>query len=168
MAFALYLYMQAFFAALILTLLPAEPNAPMLRVDWTFAQPANSEIAALRGEYATAVNLGDVDRASSLYTADALTVLCDGTVVRGAQAVGTRINERAHKHAAVTLAPRRFSYAANVASETGTFVETLDGPSGKSTVEGMYVTIYSRASDGRWRIALEVRTTGRASALGVW
>jgi uncharacterized protein (TIGR02246 family) len=160
--------MHLFYAALLLTLLPSEPNAPMLRVDWTYAQPANSEIAALRGEYATAVNLGDVDRASSLYTSDALTVLCDGTVVRGAAAVGARINERAHKHAAVTLMPRRFSYAANVASETGSFVETLEGPSSNTTVEGVYVTIYSRADDGRWRIALEIRTTGRAPALGVW
>ncbi len=160
--------MHLFYAALLLTLLPSEPNAPMLRVDWTYAQPANSEIAALRGEYATAVNLGDVDRASSLYTADALTVLCDGTVVRGAAAVGARINERAHKHAAVTLMPRRFSYAANVASETGSFVETLEGPSSNTMVEGVYVTIYSRADDGRWRIALEIRTTGHAPALGVW
>ena len=160
--------MHFLYAALLLTLLRSEPNAPMLRVDWTYAQPANSEIAALRGEYATAVNLGDVDRASSLYTADALTVLCDGTVVRGAAAVGARINERAHKHAAVTLMPRRFSYAANVASETGSFVETLEGPSSHTTVEGVYVTIYSRADDGRWRIALEIRTTGRAPALGVW
>jgi hypothetical protein len=32
----------------------------------------------------------------------------------------------------------------------------------------VYVTIYSRADDGRWRIALEIRTTGRAPALGVW
>src|SRR5688500_12708221 len=70
--------MQAFYAALLLTMLPAEPNAPMLRVDWTHAAPANSAIAALRGEYAEAVNLGDVDRASNLYTPDALTVLCDG------------------------------------------------------------------------------------------
>ena len=160
--------MQAFYAALLLTMLPAEPNAPMLRVDWTHAAPANSAIAALRGEYAEAVNLGDVERASNLYTPDALTVLCDGTVVRGPQAVGARINERAHKHAAVTLMPRRFSYADTVASETGSFIETLESPSGNTTVEGVYVTIYSRARDGRWRIALEVRTTGRAPALTVW
>ena len=160
--------MHPFYAALLLTLLPAEPTAPMLRVDWTHAAPANSELAALRGQYVEAVNLGDIDRASNLYTADALTMLCDGTVVRGAMAVGARINERAHKHAAVTLLPRRFSYAENVASETGSFVETLESPTGNATVEGVYVTIYSRASDGRWRIALEVRTTGRAPALAVW
>jgi ketosteroid isomerase-like protein len=160
--------MHAFLAALLLTLLPAEPNAPMLRVDWTHAVPADSDLAALRGEYVEAVNLGDVNRASNLYTADALTVLCDGTLVRGANAVGARINERAHRHAAVTLTPRRFSYAQGVASETGSFVETLESPAGSATVEGVYVTIYSRAADGRWRIALEVRTTGRAPALGVW
>lgn len=160
--------MHAFYAALLLTLLPSEPNAPMLRVDWTHAAPVNSEIAALRGQYVEAVNLGDIDRATDLYTPDALTVLCDGTVARGATAVGARINERAHKHAAVTLMPRRFSHADAVASETGSFVETLESPTGNTTVEGVYVTIYSRARDGRWRIALEVRTTGRAPALAVW
>jgi uncharacterized protein (TIGR02246 family) len=160
--------MHAFYAALLLTLLPAEPNAPMLRIDWTHAAPAQSEIAALRGQYVEAVNLGDIDRASNLYTPDALTVLCDGTLVRGATAVGARINERAHKHAAVTLMPRRFSYTEDVASETGSFVETLETPTGNTTVEGVYVTVYSRARDGRWRIALEVRTTGRAPALAVW
>lgn len=160
--------MHAFYAALLLTLLPAEPNAPMLRVDWTHAAPADSELAALRGQYVEAVNLGDVDRATNLYTPDALTVLCDGTLVRGANAVGARINERTHRHAAVTLMPRRFSFENNVASETGSFVETLESPTGNATVEGVYVTIYSRAGDGRWRIALEVRTTGRTPALGVW
>jgi uncharacterized protein (TIGR02246 family) len=160
--------MQPFFAALLLALLPAEPSQPVVRVDWTHASAAQSEIAALRGEYVEAVNAGDVARAASLYTTDALTVLCDGTLVRGNTAVGSRITERAPGHATVTLKPRRFSHAGAVASETGTFTEMLTGPAGTVTVDGVYVTIYSRAHNGPWRIALEVRTTGHAPALAVW
>ena len=160
--------MQAFYAALLLTLLPAGPNPPAVRVDWSHASAANTEIAALRGQYVEAVNAGDVARASSLYTPDALTMLCDGTLVRGNMAVGTRITERTHGNATVTLKPRRFSYSGAVASETGTFTETVPGPLGNTTVEGVYVTVYSRARSGEWRIALEVRTTGHTPALTVW
>jgi ketosteroid isomerase-like protein len=126
------------------------------------------EIAALRGQYVEAVNAGDVSRASSLYTTDALTMLCDGTMVRGASVVGSRITERAPGHVTVTLKPRRFSHSGAVASETGTFTETLATPAGTTAVEGVYVTIYSRMRSGEWRIALEVRTTGHAPALTVW
>jgi uncharacterized protein (TIGR02246 family) len=160
--------MQALYAALLLTLLPATPPEQLVRVDWSQMAPANQEIAALRGEYAAAVNAGDALRAASLYTPDALSVLCDGSLVRGAGAVGGRISERTPMHAAVTLTPRRFSSAATVASETGTFTETLVGRTGPTSVEGVYVTIYSRDPGGQWRIALEVRTTGHAPALAIW
>jgi ketosteroid isomerase-like protein len=160
--------MQAFYAALLLTLLPATPNQPTVRVDWSQATAAHTEIAALRGEYVEAVNAGDVARASRLYTADALTVLCNGTLVRGNTAVGSRITERSHGNATVTLRPRRFSHGGAVASETGTFIETMAGSLGNTTVEGVYVTVYSRSATGEWRIALEVRTTGHTPALTVW
>jgi uncharacterized protein (TIGR02246 family) len=161
--------MQPFYAALLFALLPAaESNQPLVRVDWSHASAAHTDIAALRGRYVEAVNAGDAARASGLYTPDALTVLCDGTMVRGNTAVGNRITERAAGHATVTLKPRRFSYSGAVASETGTFTESLDTGAGSTTVEGVYVTIYSRTRDGQWRIALEVRTTGHAPALAVW
>ena len=162
--------MQAFFAALVLTLLPASSPQEFVRVDWSHVAPADPEIAALRGEYAAAVNAGDARRTASLYMPDARTVLCDGTLVRGAVAVAGRITERpqSHAHVGVTLMPRRFSSSGTVASETGTFTETLVGPTGETSVEGVYVTIYSRLPGGQWRIALEVRTTGHAPALAVW
>ena len=160
--------MQAFYAALLLTLLPAQPPQQLVHVDWSQVAPADPQIAALRGEYAAAVNAGDALRMAALYAPDALTVLCDGTLARGAAAVSGRITERTLAHAAVTLIPRRFSSGAIVASETGTFTERMTGPAGDTSVEGVYVTIYSRLPGGQWRIALEVRTTGHAPALAVW
>jgi ketosteroid isomerase-like protein len=160
--------MQAFYAALLLALLPAQLPRELVRVDWSHVVPADAEISALRTEYAAAVNASDARRAMALYTPDALTIHCDGSLVRGAVAVGARIEDRTQEHAAVTLMPRRFSSAGMVASETGTFTESVAGASGPTSVEGVYVTIYSRLPGGPWRIALEVRTTGHTPALAVW
>jgi ketosteroid isomerase-like protein len=165
--------MQALCAALFLTtLLPAPPvedtEAEVLRVDWSRALPGDPDLAALRREYASAVNARDARRASDLYTNDALAMLGDGRVVRGAEAIGARLGALNSPGAVVTLLPQRFSSAATVASETGTFTEALVGREGATTVEGVYVAVYSRHPGGRWRIALEVRTTGRSPALAVW
>ena len=164
--------MQALCAALFLSaLLPApaeKTETDVLRVDWSHAQPGDPDLAALRREYASAVNARDVRRASELYTHDALAILGDGRVVRGAEAIGVRLGTPNNQNAVVTLLPQRFSSAAGVASETGTFTESLVGADPSTTIEGVYVTVYSRDSAGRWRIALEVRTTGRSPALTVW
>lgn len=158
--------MQFIYAALLLTLLPAQPRE-FVHVDWSQAVPADPEIAALRGEYASAVNARDVRRTAALYTPDAITAR-DGSLVRGALAVAGRIIKRTPAHASVTLRPGRFTLSATVASETGTFTETLADPDGNASVEGIYVTIYSRFPGGQWRIALEVRTTGHEPALALW
>lgn len=165
--------MQAVCAALFLTtLLPAPPvkdaDAEVMRVDWSRVLPVDPDLAALRREYASAVNARDVRRASDLYTADALAILADGRVVRGAEAIGMRLSTANAPGAVVTLLPNRFSAAASLASETGTFTEVMGSGEVPTTVEGLYVTVYSRHADGRWRIALEVRTTGRSRSLAVW
>lgn len=159
--------MQVLCAALFLTLLPAPPTEEVVRVDWSHVLAGDTDITALRVLYASAVNAGDVGRASELYTDDALAMLGDGTIVRGSQAIGGRLSRLNLPGAVVTLLPQRITSAGDVASETGTFTETQQGSNAKS-VEGVYVTVYSRAPGGRWRIALEVRTTGRAPALTVW
>jgi ketosteroid isomerase-like protein len=159
--------MQLVEAALVLLSLALQPQE-LIRVDWSKAASIDREIEALRGDYAAAVNAGDVGRAADLYTADALAVMCDGSLVRGASAITGRLADRANPHARVTLMPRRFSAAETLASETGAFTETIDGPDGRASVEGVYVTIYSRKPGQPWRIALEVRTTGHVPALAIW
>jgi ketosteroid isomerase-like protein len=159
--------MNLFHAALLLTSFVLQPRE-FVRVDWSRAGQVDREIETLRGEYAAAVNSGDPVRARDLYTADALAVMCDGSLVRGGDAIAGRIAGRRDAHAAVTLAPRRFTSAGSVASETGTFTESIPGPDGTASVEGVYVTIYSRQPGQPWKISLEVRTTGHEPALTVW
>ena len=160
--------MLALYAAVLITLLPAPPTPAVVRIDWSHVASAEPGIAALRAEYVTAVNAGDAERVTRLHMPNALTALCDGRFVRGAAAIGRRLTEGTHPSAAVTLRPRRFSSSGTVASETGTFTETLSESEGAASVEGVYVTVYSRQPDGQWRIAMEVRTTGHAPALTIW
>lgn len=126
-------------AALCLVLNPAQSEGP-IRVDWSAATGVESEVAAARREFVRAVNAGD-PAAESFYMADAVGVTPD------------------RAHATLTLVPRKFDVGKDTASETGTYVETR--PEGAAaTVEGLYVTIYSRGADNRWRVAMEVWTTG--------
>jgi hypothetical protein len=125
-------------AALCFVLNPAQSEGA-IRVDWSAASGVETEVAAARRELVRAVNAGGA--AESFYTADALGMTPDPM------------------HATLTLVPRRFDVGKDTASETGTYTETqVDGA--KKTVEGLYVTIYSRGGDNRWRVAMEVWSTG--------
>jgi uncharacterized protein (TIGR02246 family) len=159
--------MQAFGAALLLTLtLPVQDANEAVQVDWSRSAFTDPAITALRSEYIAAVNSSDERRVSALYTPDALARLSDGSLLRGADTIASRLRNR--PPAVVTVIPRRIVAETTVASETGTFTETLQEPHGTRTVEGIYVTIYSRGADGLWRIAMEVRTTGSTPSITVW
>ena len=132
--------MSVLCAALCLVLNTAQNDGTPLRVDWSAATGLESEVAAARREFVRAVNAGDPS-ADSFYMADAVGVTPD------------------RAHATLTLVPRKFDVGKDTASETGTYVETRAG-GGPTPVEGLYVTIYSRGADNRWRVAMEVWTTG--------
>ena len=129
-----------------------------------------TDLAAVRSEYASALNAGDAGRLGALYSADAIAIPADGTVLRGREEIGRYFSETCEARAvgtSVTLTPQQFSTGERLASETGLFSESRDGdPSGPAT--GAYVTIYERGAGGEWRIALEIRTRGRDKQLVRW
>ena len=123
----------------------------------------DAELAALRAEYAAAASAGDAGRLSALYAADAIAVPRDGIMLRGRAEI-ERYSDEAFSAvpngAMVTLTPQHFEARGHMASETGTFSETRQGE-GQPSATGVYVAIYTRGSDGAWRIAMEVRSRGR-------
>jgi ketosteroid isomerase-like protein len=154
-------------AAFCLASWMAPASTDLIRVDWSVASNADTPIAAVRREYVTAVNA----RAASvgaLYTTDALGIFTDGERAEAVAGRQPSTNDPGEGAATVTLVPRRFVISGDTGSETGTFVETLRAPERSMTVEGMYVTIYARDADGRWRIAMEVRTRGGRQPLAAW
>jgi ketosteroid isomerase-like protein len=55
-----------------------------------------------------------------------------------------------------------------VGAESGTFVESAASGDNGAIATGAYVTIYTRIADGRWRIAIDVRTTGAHPPAVAW
>jgi uncharacterized protein (TIGR02246 family) len=156
-------------AALFLVLGPA-PTDNILHVDWSTASGVDSAIADVRRNYVTAINARDA-KAEAFYAPDAVAALSSGSIVNGAPALAERLRTAldADPHGVtITLTPRRFIIDGATGSETGTFVESVADTAQSRTVEGVYVTIYSRGADGQWRIAMEVRTTGSRPPLAVW
>ena len=134
-------------------------------------RPASVELNAVRAAFVDALNDRDAVRLAALYTRDALVVLSDGRMLHGAHEIGAHFERASASSAAgtLTLTPARFDTSGEVRSETGTTVETSRTDSAGSTaVTGAYVVIYSRQADGEWRIAMELRTNGRETALIDW
>jgi uncharacterized protein (TIGR02246 family) len=125
------------------------------------------EIADVRAAYIAAVNEHDATRLARLYAPDAIAILADGVVRRGRADVTEYFrNALSTDDGDVIVSPSRFVAGVNVASETGSFVEVAG--SGGRRATGAYVTIYTRGADGRWRIAMDVRTRGRDATIVRW
>ncbi len=155
--------------ALCLVLGPRSTDAT-IRVDWSAAAGTDSPIADVRRDYITAINARD-QRADAFYAPDAMAALTSGSIVSGAPEVSGRLRTALAQETSdvtITLTPTRFVVDGGTGSEIGTFTETRLEPAGTHTVEGVYVTIYSRGGDGQWRIAMEVRTTGSRPSLAAW
>jgi ketosteroid isomerase-like protein len=156
-------------AALFLVLGPPTGDH-IVHVDWSSAAGGGSAIADVRRNYVTAINARDA-RADVFYAPDAVAALSSGSIVNGAPALAKRLRSAldTEQHGVtITLTPQRFVMVGATGSETGTFVETLADATTTRKVEGVYVTIYARGSDGQWRIAMEVRSTGSRPPLAIW
>jgi uncharacterized protein (TIGR02246 family) len=162
----------AILAIVALMVAPAAAGAQTwVTVNVTALAPAPpSDLAAVRSEYASALNAGDAGRLGALYSADAIAVPADGIVLRGRDEINRYFSETCEARPAgtnVTLTPQQFSTGERLASETGLFSESSEGdPSSVAT--GVYVTIYERGANGDWRIALEIRTRGRDKQIVRW
>jgi ketosteroid isomerase-like protein len=145
------------------------PEDPAMRVDWSTAVGADSAIADVRRDYVRAVNSGE-GLPESFFTADALATRGTGPMLAGpaALAAPSRAVPADGNRITLTLVPRHYAISGDKGAETGTFVETVPDGRRVDSVEGLYVTIYSRTPDGRWQIAMEVRATGSRAPIAVW
>jgi uncharacterized protein (TIGR02246 family) len=140
------------------------------RVEPGALETADSELAALRLEYAAAANAGDANRLARLYAPDAIAVWTDGVLLRGPAEIQRYSSEALSsvpRGASVTLTPTRFKADERMASETGTFSEAQSA-NGLPAATGVYVAIYTRGADHVWRISMEVRSRGRDKQVVRW
>ena len=146
------------------------PEPAWVTVEPAATAPVDGDLAALREKYAAALNAGDATQLGALYASDALAVMGDGAVLRGAAEIGRYFREAlaaGTPAASVALRPQQFNAEEGIASETGTFHESRgDNPPDVAT--GAYVTIYVRRPGGEWHIAMDVRTRGRDKQIVRW
>jgi ketosteroid isomerase-like protein len=154
-------------AALCFALQTADDAA--MRVDWSAAVGADSAIADVRRDYVRAVNSGE-GLPESFFTSDALAARGTGPMIAGAAALAapSRAVAADGSRITLTLVPRRYAISGDKGAETGTFLETVTDGRRVDSVEGLYVTIYSKTPDGRWQIAMEVRATGSRAPVAAW
>lgn len=130
------------------------------------------ELTHARDEYVAAVNAGEPEKIAPLYTEDALVIPVEGLVLRGKTDVARYFADALRQSTVggtVTITPLAVTTAGNLGSETGSFEESRTTSTGdRVQVTGVYVIIYTRGVDGRWRIAMEIRTSGDSPALVPW
>lgn len=159
--------MQTLFVAVVWLAVQATVSGDLVRIDWSRVADRNRDLAAVRTEYVAAVNARDAASASAVYAPDALALFGDTKVLRGQAALGARLQDALQEFTGtVTLMPRSFAASGDIGSETGTF--TVGAPGATVLLEGAYVAVYSRGADGRWKIAMEIRTDGHVGAANVW
>ena len=125
---------------------PASPDP----VPWP-ASPAE-----LSEAFAEALARRDVEAALGLWVEDATILTASGDAVRGRAAIGAALRALVENGAGVEIELTRSVVAGDVALGLGTLTLTGTGADGESfRHRSSSAVIYSRGSDGAWRVAID-------------
>jgi uncharacterized protein (TIGR02246 family) len=142
------------------------------RLDIQAVTDALQEPAVIRAAYVAALNAADAESLQRLYASDAVVAFGDGRLVRGAELAarlrGAVAAAAPAAPARVTIRPLAFSRDGDLATERGVYAVSSGSAEQPQTVNGLYIVVYTRTTDGNWRIAMEVRSTGAAPSLVAW
>jgi uncharacterized protein (TIGR02246 family) len=161
--------------AFILALRVATVHAQVVAREVAVAAMADTTATVfteIREEYRAAASTRDVGTLSRLFADDGVLVATERDVLRGRQAIASYFTSAfaADKPAPVVTFTRISAEDRDgFGSETGRFEERLTTAEGtEMRVSGVYVVIYRRDAEGRWRIAIEIRSRGEQQPLGNW
>jgi uncharacterized protein (TIGR02246 family) len=131
---------------------------------------ATDDFAEVREEYRDAATSHDAARLAGLFADDAVLVASDQDVFRGRQEIEKYFSSVGGQPLpVVTLTGVRAESRNGFGSETGQFEERVTSSEGTvSQVTGVYLTIYRRDDEGRWRVAIAIRSRGDQQPLGLW
>jgi uncharacterized protein (TIGR02246 family) len=143
-------------------LIEATPAAPIVDAADGFAE--------VRQEYRAAASNHDAVRLAGLFADDAVLVASDQDVIRGRQEIDKYFASAGDQPLPeVTLTSVSAESRNGFGSETGQFEERVTSSEGTVTrVTGVYLTIYRRDDEGRWRVAIAIRSRGDQQPLGLW
>jgi uncharacterized protein (TIGR02246 family) len=129
---------------------PAEGTAPD-------RQDAEADLRAAAAAFSAAFEAGDTTALGELYTADAL-LLAPGDTVRGRAAIrrwfAPREGGNRFDH---SLTADAIDIHGNLAIDRGWWTQAIDRDDGTTSVaSGVYLVIWRREADGRWRMAYDM------------
>jgi uncharacterized protein (TIGR02246 family) len=119
-------------------------------------EPAPGTPEELSAAFARALARGDVEEALAMWVQDATILTASGEAVRGREAIAAALRGLVDNGTRVEIELSRTITAGDVALGLGTL--TLTGTSHEGEAfpqQSSSVVIYSRATDGRWRIAID-------------
>lgn len=132
----------------------AHYDSPM--ADAAFEQPGGDSPQQVSDAFAAALAQGDVDAAVALWAEDASILTANGERLHGREAVASALRTLAGNGTAVRIELLRTILADNAALGLGYLTLSGTGPDGEPfSQRSSSAVIYSRGSDGRWRIAID-------------
>jgi uncharacterized protein (TIGR02246 family) len=128
---------------------------PPLRVN-IFPAVSPDSPAALSAAFAAAINARDVEGALALWIEDAAILRPDGETVRGREAIGAALHALVDNGVSVEVDVAELYAAGDVALAVGTLtINGTDGDGRPYSQRSQSVVIYTRGSDGEWRLAID-------------
>ena len=124
-------------------------------------QSADERAVRAQGQlWQQAIAARDVDKIMTLYTPDAIFMLSHQPLLSGSAAIRKGWSDAvAIPNFAVTWQPTRVDVVSpTVANEYGVYNESFDGPDGKVTESGNYITIWHKVN-GKWLVAVDAPNT---------
>lgn len=108
---------------------------------------AESYIRAAVPRFISAFNSGNADALSSFYADDAVLLLPNAPVARGAAGVRQAFMSMSGARPTLDFAPDRINVCGDMATEVGHYTMSAD--------RGNYVAVWRRQSDGTWKMTAD-------------
>lgn len=119
-------------------------------------QTDEQTIRALENDWQQAIVARDVDKIVGLHAPDAVVMMSNNPLASGSSAIRTAYNGLVNTpRVSLTWVPTNIDVVSpTVATDVGTYTLAYNGPAGRVTDNGNYVTIWHKI-DGQWRVAVD-------------
>jgi uncharacterized protein (TIGR02246 family) len=146
--------------------LACQPASPPEQAAATPPDPA--PINALRDQYASMYNSGDVSAIGNLYTDDAVVMNNQQPEVSGKPAIQQKATELVQQFTVnISISPADTQIAGDLAYEHGSYTMSMTPKAGGAAMQntGNYIVVLKRGADGSWKLHREIGNNNQPMAM---
>ena len=126
---------------------------------------ARTEIERIRDNWRSAAERDDAGAVAALYTDDAIFVGTETPEVRGRAAIQETFGQQFPMSTVSRIESRDLTVSGDMAYDYGEFTQQVTPPNAPGqTINGHYLVVLRRQSDGSWKIVRHVSTTPTPAA----